>query len=187
MTATESIGGQPVDSANFYQFNPYIDELTYDQAMYSNLVRRRVPEHHRDAHRHLPQRLGRPDRPTGPSTSTDLNTFVSQSKIDQRPFRGDWCNQNNAGLGPSRRPTPTPRSPTSTPTYGSSHRVSPTATTPAAPTPTVTRTATRTAPTPTATANTYPTNAIPGFDIPAGQWFPAQFQKLVQNAFPAVP
>jgi cellulase/cellobiase CelA1 len=35
--------------------------------------------------------------------------------------------------------------------------------------------------------NTYPTNAIPGYDIPAGQWFPAQFTQLVQNAKPAVP
>jgi hypothetical protein len=26
-----------------------------------------------------------------------------------------------------------------------------------------------------------------GHDIPAGQWFPAQFQQLIQNASPAVP
>ena len=38
MTATESVGGQPVDSANFYQYNPYIDELTYDEAMYTDFV-----------------------------------------------------------------------------------------------------------------------------------------------------
>ena len=38
MTAAESVGGQPVDSATFYQFNPYIDELTYDEAMYTNFV-----------------------------------------------------------------------------------------------------------------------------------------------------
>jgi len=25
------------------------------------------------------------------------------------------------------------------------------------------------------------------FDLSAGQWFPAEFQMLVQNAFPAVP
>src|SRR6266487_1361668 len=43
MTATQNIGGQPVDSANFYQFNPYIDELTYDQAMYTNLVNAGFP------------------------------------------------------------------------------------------------------------------------------------------------
>ena len=35
--------------------------------------------------------------------------------------------------------------------------------------------------------NKYPTNSIPGFDIPAGHWFPAEFQMLVQNAFPPVP
>jgi cellulose 1,4-beta-cellobiosidase len=35
--------------------------------------------------------------------------------------------------------------------------------------------------------NTYPTDAIPGYDIPAGQWFPVQFTQLVTNAYPAVP
>ena len=33
---------------------------------------------------------------------------------------------------------------------------------------------------------TYPTDAIPGFDVPAGQWFAAQFQQLVRNAYPAI-
>ena len=35
---TLQIGGQNVDSATFYQFNPTFDELTYDTAMYNTLV-----------------------------------------------------------------------------------------------------------------------------------------------------
>ena len=34
--------------------------------------------------------------------------------------------------------------------------------------------------------NTYPTGSIPGFDVAAGQWFPAEFQMLVNNAFPSM-
>ena len=187
MTATQSINGQPVDSANFYQFNPYIDELTYDQAMYTNLVSAGFPstigmliDTSRDG-------WGGPNRPTGPSTSTDLNTFVNQSKIDERPFRGDWCNQNNAGLGPLPQANPNSSFthlyayvwikppgesdgdyPSGSHTHGDPHCD-----------PNGTNT--------DGNGNTYSTGSIPGFDIPAGQWFPAEFQMLVQNAFPTVP
>jgi cellulose 1,4-beta-cellobiosidase len=33
---------------------------------------------------------------------------------------------------------------------------------------------------------TYPTNSIPGYNVRAGHWFPAEFQMLVQNAYPPV-
>ncbi len=33
---------------------------------------------------------------------------------------------------------------------------------------------------------TYSTGSIPGFDVPAGQWFAAEFQMLVKNAYPAM-
>ena len=33
--------------------------------------------------------------------------------------------------------------------------------------------------------NTYSTGSIPGYDVAAGQWFPAEFQMLVKNAYPA--
>jgi cellulose 1,4-beta-cellobiosidase len=187
MTATETIGGQPVDSANFYQFNPYIDELTYNEAMYTNLVNAGFPATIGMLIDTSRNGWGGPNRPTGPSSSTDLNTFVSQSKVDQRPFRGDWCNQNNAGLGAFPKASPNPAFthlyayvwikppgesdgdyPTATHSHGDPH---------CDPNGTVSD----------GNGHKYPTNSIPGFDIPAGHWFPAQFKMLVQNAFPAVP
>jgi cellulose 1,4-beta-cellobiosidase len=187
MTATESVGGQPVDSSTFYQFNPYIDELSYDEAMYSNLVSAGFPATIGMLIDTSRNGWGGPNRPTAASTSTVLNTFVDQSKIDERPFRGDWCNQNNAGLGafPQANPLssfsnlyayvwikPPGESdgdyPTSTHSHGDPHCD-----------PSGTNT--------DGSGNTYPTNSIPGYDIPAGQWFPAEFQMLVQNASPAVP
>ena len=187
MTATQSVGGQPVDSANFYQFNPYIDELSYDQQMYSQLVSAGFSQNIGMLIDTSRNGWGGPNRPTGASTSTDLNTFVNQSKIDERPFRGDWCNQNNAGLGafPQANPDssfshlyadvwikPPGESdgdyPSGSHTHGDPHCD-----------PNGTNT--------DGNGNTYSTGSIPGFDIPAGQWFPAEFQMLVQNASPAVP
>jgi cellulose 1,4-beta-cellobiosidase len=187
MTATESVGGQPVDSANFYQYNPYIDELTYDEAMYTNFVNAGFPASIGMLIDTSRNGWGGPSRPTAASTSTDLNTFVNATKVDRRPFRGDWCNQNGAGLGPFPQANPNSSFthlyayvwikppgesdgdyPTATHAHGDPHCD-----------PNGTNT--------DGNGNTYPTNAIPGYDIPAGQWFPAQFTQLVQNANPAVP
>jgi cellulose 1,4-beta-cellobiosidase len=38
-------------------------------------------------------------RPTAAGTSTSIDTFVNQSKIDLRNSSGQWCNQENAGIG----------------------------------------------------------------------------------------
>jgi cellulose 1,4-beta-cellobiosidase len=187
MTATESVGGQPVDSANFYQFNPYIDELTYDEAMYTNFVNAGFSSNIGMLIDSSRNGWGGPNRPTAASTSTDLNTFVNATKVDRRPFRGDWCNQYGAGLGPFPQANPNSSFthlyayvwikppgesdgdyPTATHSHGDPHCD-----------PNGTNT--------DGNGNTYPTNAFPGYDIPAGNWFPAQFTQLVQNANPAVP
>ena len=187
MTATENVGGNPVDSVQYYSFDPYIDELTYDQAMYSNLVSAGFPSTIGMLIDTSRNGWGGPNRPTAASTSTVTATFVNQSKIDERPFRGDWCNQNNAGLGafPQANPLssftnlyayvwikPPGESdgdyPTATHTHGDPHCD-----------PNGTNT--------DGSGNTYSTGSIPGYDIPAGQWYPAEFQMLVQNANPAVP
>ena len=187
MTATESIGGQPLNSTQFYSYDPYIDELTYDEAMYSSLVSAGFSANVGMLIDTSRNGWGGPLRPSGPSTSTNVTTFVNQSKIDQRPFRGDWCNVNGAGLGAFPQASPNSSFthlyayvwikppgesdgdyPTATHTNGDPHCD-----------PNGTQT--------DGSGNTYPTDAIPGFDIPAGNWFPAQFTQLVQNAFPAVP
>jgi cellulose 1,4-beta-cellobiosidase len=38
-------------------------------------------------------------RPTAAGTSTNIDTFVNESKIDLRNSSGQWCNQENAGIG----------------------------------------------------------------------------------------
>ena len=184
--STLQVGGQPLDSATFYQWNPMFDESTYDNAMYSQLVSQGFPssigmliDTSRDG-------WGGPNRPTALNSSpTTPDTYVAANKIDQRPFRGDWCNQNGAGIG--ARPTAQPFGasshiiafvwikppgesdgdyPTATHTHGDPHCD-----------PAGTNT--------DGNGGTYSTGSFPGYDIPAGQWFGAEFRQLVQNAYPS--
>jgi cellulose 1,4-beta-cellobiosidase len=99
MTATESIGGSPVNSATFYQFDTYIDEETYAAALDAALIAQGFPSTLGFLIDTSRNGWGGPNRPTGPSTSTVLNTFVDASKIDERDDMGQWCNQQNSGLG----------------------------------------------------------------------------------------
>ncbi len=184
---TMSVGGQPLDSANFYQYNPTFDEQTYDTDMYNTLVSAGFPSSKRFLIDTSRDGWGGPNRPTSLNSSpTDVNSYVAANKIDQRPFRGDWCNINGAGIGARPQDEPFGASspieayvwikppgfsdgdyPTSTHSHGDPHCD-----------PNGTQT--------DGNGGTYPTDAIPGYDVPAGQWFPAEFQMLVKNAYPAL-
>ncbi|MGE5290489.1 MAG: glycoside hydrolase family 6 protein [Micromonosporaceae bacterium] len=180
-----SIGGQPVMSANFYQYNPTFDELTYDTQMYQTLQNAGFPASKKFLIDTSRNGWG-PTHPTTITQASDVNTYVADNKIDKRPFRGDWCNQNNAGIGarPADQPfgasspieafvwiKPPGESdgdyPSGSHTHGDPHCD-----------PNGTNT--------DGNGNTYSTGSIPGFDVPAGQWFPAEFQMLVRNAFPSL-
>jgi cellulose 1,4-beta-cellobiosidase len=182
---TLQIGGQNVDSATFYQFNPTFDELSYDTAMYNTLVSAGFPSSKKFLIDTSRNGWG-PTHPTTITQASDVNTYVSDNKIDKRPFRGDWCNQNNAGIGarPADQPLGSSSAilayvwikppgesdgdyPTSTHTHGDPHCD-----------PNGTNT--------DGNGGTYSTGSIPGFDVPAGMMYPAEFQMLVKNAFPAL-
>ena len=182
---TLQIGGQNVDSATFYQFNPTFDELSYDTAMYNTLVSAGFPSSKKFLIDTSRNGWG-PTHPTTITSASDVNTYVSDNKIDKRPFRGDWCNQNNAGIGARPADQPLGSSspilafvwikppgesdgdyPTSTHAHGDPHCD-----------PNGTNT--------DGNGGTYSTGSIPGFDVPAGMMYPAEFQMLVKNAFPAL-
>jgi cellulose 1,4-beta-cellobiosidase len=187
LTATESVDGNPVDSVQYYSYDPYIDEFTYDEQMYSELVSAGFSSNvgmlidtSRDG-------WGGPNRPTAACPTTTCTTtaqFVNASKVDQRPFRGDWCNPENAGIGafPQANPDssfthlyayiwikPPGESDGTYPAFsgtGDPHCD-----------PNGTQT--------DGSGNTYPTDAIPD-SPPAGHWFPVEFTQLVQDAYPAI-
>jgi len=183
---TLSVGGTQIDSVLFYSFNPTFDELTYDTNMYNTLMSAGFPATKKFLIDTSRNGWG-PTHPTTITNASDATTYVNDNKIDKRPFRGDWCNQNNAGIG--ARPTDQPFGssspilafvwikppgesdgdyPTATHTHGDPHCD-----------PSLSNQT-------DGNGNSFPTGAIPGFDVPAGMMFPAEFQMLVKNAFPAI-
>lgn len=99
LTATEQVAGQEVMSSTFYQFNPYIDESDYDAALYTAFVNAGFASTIGFLIDTSRNGWGGTNRPTAPSTSTVLDTFVRATAIDKRNARGQWCNQTGAGLG----------------------------------------------------------------------------------------
>lgn len=105
MTANQSVGGNPVRSATFFQWNQYIDEYQYDVDMKAAFVAAGFPSTIGMLIDTSRNGWGGSSRPTGASTSTDLNTFVNATKIDQRIGRGNWCNQpGGIGARPAANP-----------------------------------------------------------------------------------
>ena len=184
------VGSGQVMSSTFYEFNPRFDERDFATDLRAQFASRGC---------NAPQQCGMlidtsrngwggPNRPTAVSTSTDLNTYVNQSKIDRRPHRGGWCNQVGAGIG--ARPTANTGIPNvdafvwvkppgesdgvsqagvidpDDPAKGFDAMCDPNAQ--------------------NRYASQFGTNAMAGAPH-AGRWFPAQFAMLVQNAFPAIP
>jgi cellulose 1,4-beta-cellobiosidase len=181
-TINTTVNGQSVRNSTWVDFNQYVDELSYAQAFRNQLITDgfsssigMIIDTSRDG-------WGGPNRPTAASTSTDLNTFVNQSRVDRRIHAGNWCNQDGAGLGERPRANPaagidayvwvkppgeSDGSSTAIannegkgfdrmcdPTYGGNSR-----------------------------NGNNPTGALANAPI-SGAWFPAQFQQLMANANP---
>ena len=184
---TLSVGGQPLDSAKFYQWNPYFDEHTYDNAMYSQLVSAGFPSSIGFLIDTSRNGWGGANRPTQLNSSPSTpDSYVAANKIDQRPFRGDWCNQAGAGIGARPQAQPFGSSdhviayvwikppgesdgdyPTASHSHGDPHCD-----------PNGTNT--------DGNGGTYSTGSLAAGDVPAGQWYAAEFQQLVSDAYPSL-
>jgi cellulose 1,4-beta-cellobiosidase len=181
-----TINGQQVKSATFYEFNPYFDELHYSQAMRTAFIGAGFPSGIGMLVDTSRNGWGGTARPTGASTSTDLNTNVNASRLDRRPHRGGWCNQSGAGIG-ARPTTASPASGLDAYVWikppGESDGVSSNVPDPNDPSKKfdgMCDPAGR-----NRYNNAFPTNALPNAPH-AGRWFEAEFEMLVQNAFPAL-
>jgi cellulose 1,4-beta-cellobiosidase len=105
--ANASVGGQPVRSAPFYGWNPYLDERDFVAGMRSALIGRGFPSGIGMLVDTSRNGWGGPSRPSGAAASTTLATFVDGSRIDRRLHRGNWCNQAG-GIGERPRADPAP-------------------------------------------------------------------------------
>jgi cellulose 1,4-beta-cellobiosidase len=85
-----TVNGQQIRQSSWIDFNNYNDELTFAQAFRNQLVSAGFNSNIGMLIDTSRNGWGGSARPTGPSTSTDLNTFVNQSRVDRRLHNGNW-------------------------------------------------------------------------------------------------
>jgi len=188
VTIGATVGGQSVRQSKWVDWNQYTDELTFAQGFRTQLVSQGFNANIGMLIDTSRNGWGGPARPTAASTSTDMNTWVNASRIDRRIHAGNWCNQSGAGIGERPRATPAagidayvwikppgesdgsssliPTGPNNPGGKGYDGMCDP-----------------------TYTGNGRNGNsmsgALPNAPI-SGAWFSAQFQQLMQNAYPAL-
>jgi cellulose 1,4-beta-cellobiosidase len=179
-----TVNGQQVRQSKWVDFNQYVDELSFAQAFRTKLVSVGFQSNLGMLIDTSRNGWGGPSRPARASTSTDVNTFVNESRIDRRIHAGNWCNQSGAGLG--ERPRANPASGIDAYVWikppgesdGSSSAI-----------PNNEGKGFDRMCDPTYTGNerngNSMTGALPNSPI-SGAWFSAQFQQLMTNAFPAL-
>jgi len=94
-----NLNGMPIRSADFYEWNDYFDEISYNKAMKNLFVQRGLPSSIGMLIDTSRNGWGGSNRPSRTSSSNDINTYVNESRLDRREHRGNWCNQGGAGLG----------------------------------------------------------------------------------------
>lgn len=86
-------GGTQTRQAKFYEWNPHFSEVSFVQAWRTAMISAGFPSTIGMLVDTSRNGWGGPNRPTAVSTSTTLDTFIDQSRIDRRAHRGNWCNQ----------------------------------------------------------------------------------------------
>ncbi|WP_405475375.1 glycoside hydrolase family 6 protein [Streptomyces sp. NBC_00009] len=180
---TDSVNGTTVRQSKWVDWNYYVDELGFAQALRERLVSRggfnsglgMLIDTARNG-------WGGTARPIGPGPQTSVDAYVDGGRIDRRIHTGNWCNQQGAGVGERPQTAPEPgidayvwaKPPGESdgnsepidndegkgfdrmcdPTYGGNAR-----------------------------NGNNPTGAMANAPL-AGRWFSAQFQMLLTNAYP---
>ncbi|MEE2040974.1 glycoside hydrolase family 6 protein [Nocardiopsis sp. CT-R113] len=104
----QTVAGTPVRQSEWVDWNQFTDELSFSQALREELVSQGFPSGIGMLIDTSRNGWGGPDRPTGPGPQTSVDAFVDGGRYDQRIQSGNWCNQSGAGLG--ERPQASPES-----------------------------------------------------------------------------
>ncbi|OIJ67847.1 glycoside hydrolase family 6 protein [Streptomyces mangrovisoli] len=181
-TVNDTVNGTSVRQSKWVDWNRYVDEQSFAQAFRTELVSVGFNANIGMLIDTSRNGWGGTARPTGPGATTSVDTYVDGGRYDRRIHIGNWCNQSGAGLG--ERPQAAPAAGIDAYVWmkppGESDGSS------------------------TAIANdegkgfdrmcdpTYTGNARNGNNLSgalpnaplSGHWFSAQFQQLMQNAYP---
>ncbi|MDX3312986.1 glycoside hydrolase family 6 protein [Streptomyces sp. NPDC054884] len=183
-TINDSAGGKSVRESKWVDWNRYTDELSYAQAFRNQLVTSGFRSNIGMLIDTSRNGWGGSARPAGPGATTTVDTYVDGGRYDRRIHIGNWCNQSGAGLG--ERPKSAPAAGIDAYVWmkppgesdGSSSAI-----------------ANNEGKgfdrmcDPTYTGNARNGNSMSGAlgNAPlSGHWFSAQFQQLMQNAYPAL-
>ncbi|WP_328899059.1 MULTISPECIES: glycoside hydrolase family 6 protein [unclassified Streptomyces] len=181
---TDSVNGTTVRQSKWVDWNYYVDELSFAQALRTQLVGQGFNSNIGMLIDTARNGWGGADRPTSAGPLTSVDAYVNGGRVDRRIHAGNWCNQTGAGIG--ERPTTAPEAGIDAyvwakppgesdgnsqpedndegkgfdrmcdPTYEGNGR----------------------------NGNSM-TGALPNSPL-AGHWFSAQFQELVRNAYPPI-
>ncbi|MFI9168342.1 glycoside hydrolase family 6 protein [Streptomyces lincolnensis] len=184
----KTVGGTMVKSGKYYEWNPNFDESDFTKNVHRTLVSAGWPASTGMVVDTSRNGWGGSARPTAESTSTSLETYVTESKADRRTHRGLWCNASGAGLGQPPQTTPSGHPDSHLDAFlwvkppgesdGASKDI---------PNEEGKRADPMCDPDYTApNAGNNKTGALPDAPL-AGHWFHNQFSMLVRNAYPAVP
>jgi cellulose 1,4-beta-cellobiosidase len=105
-TINSAPGGTSVRQSKWVDWNFYVDELSFAQAFRTKLVSVGFDSGIGMLIDTSRNGWGGASRPAAASTSTNVDTFVNQSRIDRRIHAGNWCNQSGAGLGERPKAAP---------------------------------------------------------------------------------
>ncbi|PSM43153.1 cellulose 1,4-beta-cellobiosidase [Streptomyces dioscori] len=183
-TINDSVNGTSVRLSKWIDWNRYVDEQSYAQAMRAQLVSIGFPSGIGMLIDTSRNGWGGTARPTAAGPTTTVDTYVDGGRYDRRIHLGNWCNQSGAGLG--ERPQAAPA--TGIDAYvwmkppgesdGSSTAI-----------PNDEGKGFDRMCDPTYTGNPRNNNNMSGALANAplsGHWFSAQFQELMKNAYPAL-
>ncbi|MER7640572.1 MULTISPECIES: glycoside hydrolase family 6 protein [unclassified Streptomyces] len=105
-TINDSVNGVSVRQSKWVDWNRYVDEQSYAQALRSELVSvgfnsgiGMLIDTSRNG-------WGGSARPAGPGATTSVDTYVDGGRYDRRIHIGNWCNQSGAGLGERPKAAP---------------------------------------------------------------------------------
>ncbi|WP_067975946.1 glycoside hydrolase family 6 protein [Nocardiopsis trehalosi] len=185
-SVSDTINGQPIrGQSQWIDWNNYVDELSFSQALREELVRVGFNSDIGMLIDTSRNGWGGDERPTGPGPRTSADAYVDGGRFDRRIHIGNWCNQAGAGLG--ERPTAAPEPGIDAYVWmkppgesdGSSEEI---------PNPEgkgFDRMCDPTFTEGTPRNGNNPSGALPDAPL-SGHWFSAQFQQLLENAHPPV-
>ncbi|MEV4565308.1 glycoside hydrolase family 6 protein [Nonomuraea sp. NPDC049419] len=107
-TINTTVNGTSVRQSKWVDWNYYVDEQSFAVALRNALVAKGFRSGLGMLIDTSRNGWGGSARPGGPSTATNVDQFVDQSRVDRRIHAGNWCNQSGAGMG--ARPTAAPAS-----------------------------------------------------------------------------